>query len=45
VPTGAPADGPPAGERRSAAMLLLGILLGAGVLGLITTIVVIVQGN
>jgi hypothetical protein len=45
VPTVAPADGPPAGERRSAAMLLLGILLGAGVLGLITTIVVIVQGN
>jgi hypothetical protein len=33
------------GERRSAAVLLLGILLGAGVLGLLTTIVVIVQNN
>jgi hypothetical protein len=43
-----PADLPPAapaGERRSAAVLLLGILLGAGVLGLLTTIVVIVQNN
>jgi hypothetical protein len=37
---------PPAtGERRSAAMLLLGILLGATALGILTTIVVIVQGN
>jgi hypothetical protein len=33
------------GERRSAAMLLLGILLGAAMLGLLTTIVVIVQNN
>ena len=33
------------GERRSAAMLLLGILLGASALGILTTIVVIVQGN
>ena len=33
------------GERRSAAMLLLGILLGATALGILTTIVVIVQGN
>ena len=33
------------GERRSAAMLLLGILLGAAALGLITTIVVIAQNN
>ena len=33
------------GERRSAAMLLLGILLGAAALGLLTTIVVIVQSN
>jgi LPXTG-motif cell wall-anchored protein len=36
---------PQTGERRSAAMLLLGILLGAGLLGLLTTIVVIVQNN
>jgi hypothetical protein len=33
------------GERRSAALLLLGILLGAAALGILTTIVVIVQGN
>ena len=33
------------GERRSAAMLLLGILLGALVLGLLTTIVVIAQNS
>jgi len=33
------------GERRSVAMLLLGILLGATALGIQTTIVVIVQGN
>jgi hypothetical protein len=33
------------GERRSAAMLLLGILLGAAALGLITTIVVIAQNS
>ena len=33
------------GERRSCAMLLLGILLGATALGILTTIVVIVQGN
>jgi hypothetical protein len=33
------------GVRRSAAMLLLGILLGAAALGLLTTIVVIVQNN
>jgi hypothetical protein len=45
APAGAAADQPPAGERRSAATLLLGILLGAAVLGLVTTIVVIVQGN
>src|SRR5512145_516790 len=42
-PTGtAPAEG---GERRSAAMLLLGILLGAAALGLVTTIVVIAQNS
>jgi hypothetical protein len=35
----------PVGERRSAALLLLGILLGAGALGLITTIVVIAQNS
>jgi hypothetical protein len=33
------------GERRSAAMLLLGILLGSAVLGLLTTVVLIVQNN
>jgi hypothetical protein len=33
------------GERRSAAMLLLGILAGSGVLGLAVTIVVLVQNN
>lgn len=43
-PSGAPAPAE-VGERRSAAMLLLGILLGAGVLGLITTIVVIAQNS
>jgi hypothetical protein len=36
---------PPTGDRRSAAVLLLGILLGGGVLGLLTTIVVIVQND
>jgi len=42
----ASADEPaPEGERRSAALLLLGILLGAGLLGLLTTIVVIAQNN
>jgi hypothetical protein len=43
-----PAEMPAAaatGQRRSAAMLLLGILLGSAVLGLLTTIVVIVQNN
>jgi hypothetical protein len=46
-PSGAPGGqaAPPVGERRSAAMLLLGILLGAGVLGLLTTIVVIAQNS
>jgi LPXTG-motif cell wall-anchored protein len=44
-PTGAAPATPQTGERRSAAVLLLGILLGAGVLGLLTTIVVIVQNN
>jgi hypothetical protein len=43
-----PADAPPAGatgERRSAAVLLLGILAGSAVLGIVTTIVVIVQNS
>jgi hypothetical protein len=40
------ASGPRAtGDRRSAATLLLGILLGSAVLGILTTIVVIVQNN
>jgi hypothetical protein len=43
-PAGSPAH-PATGERRSAAILLLGILVGAGLLGLLTTIVVIVQNN
>jgi hypothetical protein len=41
----APAPAAPTVTQRSAAVLLLGILLGAGVLGLLTTIVVIVQNN
>ena len=45
APTGGDPGTPPTGERRSAAVLLLGILLGAGVLGILTTIVVIVQNN
>jgi hypothetical protein len=45
VPAGAARAEQPTGERRSAAMLLLGILLGSAVLGLVTTIVVIVQNN
>jgi hypothetical protein len=44
-PAGATRATPVTGERRSAAMLLLGILLGSAVLGLLTTIVVIVQNN
>ncbi|MGH2980025.1 MAG: hypothetical protein ACRDLQ_10385 [Solirubrobacterales bacterium] len=45
VPAGtAPAE-VPTGDRRSAAVLLLGILLGSAVLGILTTIVVIVQNN
>jgi hypothetical protein len=39
------AGGTGVGSRRSAATLLLGILLGAGALGLLTTIVVIVQND
>jgi hypothetical protein len=45
TPAGAAPAASPTGERRSAAMLLLGILLGSAVLGLLTTIVVIVQNN
>jgi hypothetical protein len=45
VPAGVARAEAPTGERRSAAMLLLGILLGSAVLGLVTTIVVIVQNN
>jgi hypothetical protein len=45
TPYGAGPAGDSTGERRSAAMLLLGILLGAAMLGLLTTIVVIVQNN
>ena len=45
VPSDAPAPPPETGERRSAAGLLLGILAGAGVLGLLTTIVVIAQNS
>jgi hypothetical protein len=45
LPTGAAPVADATGERRSAAMLLLGILLGATALGILTTIVVIVQGN
>jgi hypothetical protein len=45
VPTDAQPPVPESGERRSAALLLLGILLGAGVLGLLTTIVVIAQNS
>jgi len=45
VPAGAEPGGGQTGERRSAALLLLGILLGAGVLGLLTTIVVIAQNS
>jgi hypothetical protein len=45
VPAGTTPGGIQTGERRSAAMLLLGILLGAGVLGLLTTIVVIAQNS
>jgi hypothetical protein len=44
-PSGAAPGQAPVGERRSAAMLLLGILLGAVALGLITTIVVIAQNS
>jgi hypothetical protein len=44
-PAGATRVTPVTGERRSAAILLLGILLGAGLLGVLTTIVVIVQNN
>jgi hypothetical protein len=44
-PSGTAASQTPVGERRSAAVLLLGILLGAGALGLITTIVVIAQNS
>jgi len=44
-PAGQPPAQAPLGERRSAAMLLLGILLGAAALALITTVVVIVQNT
>jgi hypothetical protein len=42
---GAAAAAPAAGDRRSAATLLLGILLGSAALGILTTIVVIVQND
>jgi hypothetical protein len=45
VPAAADRPSTETGERRSAAMLLLGILLGAAALGLLTTIVVIVQNS
>ena len=41
----APAPGEPPVTRRSAAMLMLGILIGSGILGLIVTIVVLVQNG
>jgi len=44
-PAGATAAQSPLGERRSAAVLLLGILVGAAALGLLTTIVVIAQNS
>ena len=44
-PAGATAAQSPPGERRSAAVLLLGILVGAAALGLLTTIVVIAQNS
>jgi len=45
APAGAAAAQAPVGERRSAAVLLLGILVGAAALGLLTTIVVIAQNS
>ena len=45
APAGAAAAPRTGGDRRSAATLLLGILLGSAVLGILTTIVVIVQNN
>jgi hypothetical protein len=45
APADAPAGEQAAGDRRSAATLLLGILLGSAVLGILTTVVVIVQND
>lgn len=45
TPVGEAAGLRAAGDRRSAATLLLGILLGSAVLGILTTVVVIVQNN
>jgi hypothetical protein len=45
APAGVAAERGPGGERRSAALLLLGILTGSVVLGILTTIVVIVQND
>jgi hypothetical protein len=41
----APAPSEPPVTRRSAAMLMLGILVGSGVLGLLVTIVILVQNG